>query len=178
MADKPPSFLLSIRFMLALLGFLAYATQYTQKINMSVAIVCMINNTALSLQNNGTELAHEKLSEETLYENSSVLIGKSGDPEMSLVEDKCGAVDKNKKPMKDGPFPWTKDMQGLILATYFIGYFITEIPGGYMSLKFGPKRVLAISLLTSSILTMALPFFARFHYTALLFVRFVIGLAH
>ena len=31
----------SIRFLLAILAFIAYATQYSQSINMSVAILCM-----------------------------------------------------------------------------------------------------------------------------------------
>ena len=32
---------------MAILGFFGYALQYAQKINMSVAIVCMVNNTAV-----------------------------------------------------------------------------------------------------------------------------------
>jgi hypothetical protein len=44
---KETRLLLSIRFLLAILLFFGYAIQYTQKINMSVAIVCMVNNTAL-----------------------------------------------------------------------------------------------------------------------------------
>jgi hypothetical protein len=44
----------SIRFLIAILLFFGYATQYTQKTNMSVAIVCMINNTALLAQTNST----------------------------------------------------------------------------------------------------------------------------
>jgi hypothetical protein len=47
MADKPPSFLISVRFLVALIAFLGYAVQYIQRIDMSVAIVCMVNNTAL-----------------------------------------------------------------------------------------------------------------------------------
>ena len=33
--------------MIALIAFLGYGVQYIQRINMSVAIVCMVNNTAL-----------------------------------------------------------------------------------------------------------------------------------
>jgi len=44
------SLLCSYRFLIAIIAFFAYAAQYTQKINMSVAIVCMVNNTALKLQ--------------------------------------------------------------------------------------------------------------------------------
>jgi hypothetical protein len=51
-----PSFLISIRFLLAIIAFSAYAIQYTQKINMSVAIVCMINNTALEERKHASAL--------------------------------------------------------------------------------------------------------------------------
>jgi hypothetical protein len=45
-----PSFVISVRFMMALLAFFGYAVQYIQRIDMSVAIVCMVNNTALKMQ--------------------------------------------------------------------------------------------------------------------------------
>ena len=51
---KEPSFILSMRFLLAILVFFGYGIQYTQKTGMSVAIVCMVNNTAILLMNNQT----------------------------------------------------------------------------------------------------------------------------
>ena len=39
----------SVRFLLAIMCFLATLIQYTQRINMSVAIVCMVNHTAVDL---------------------------------------------------------------------------------------------------------------------------------
>lgn len=53
-----------------------------------------------------------------------------------------------------------------------------KIPGGYLSIKFGPKIVLAISYLLGSILTVLLPVFARSSYIALIACRFCIGLLH
>jgi hypothetical protein len=44
---KAPSFIISIRFLIAIIAFFGYAVQYIQKINMSVGIVCMVNNTAV-----------------------------------------------------------------------------------------------------------------------------------
>jgi hypothetical protein len=40
-----PSFIISVRFLVAIVAFLGYAVQYIQRIDMSVAIVCMVNNT-------------------------------------------------------------------------------------------------------------------------------------
>ncbi len=43
----PPSLLCSYRFLISIMLFLAGAIQYIQKINMGIAIVCMVNSTAL-----------------------------------------------------------------------------------------------------------------------------------
>lgn len=45
-------------------------------------------------------------------------------------------------------------------------------------MKIGPKLVLALSILCSSIFTIALPWFARFNAIALTVCRFIIGAAH
>ena len=41
--------------------FLAVAIQYTQKIDMSIAIVCMVNNT-VEVENNQTSIKNKQLS--------------------------------------------------------------------------------------------------------------------
>lgn len=49
--DNPdkPSLLFSFRFLLALIVCTVYATQYSQNIGLSVAVVCMVNHTAVDL---------------------------------------------------------------------------------------------------------------------------------
>ena len=46
-----PRFYFSIRFLLSCLVFCGTAVQYMQKIDISIGIVCMINNTALKVEN-------------------------------------------------------------------------------------------------------------------------------
>ena len=58
-------FFISCRFMLAVVGFLIFMHLYAQRIGMSVAVVCMLNQTALdkleSLQTmNATEFAQHR----------------------------------------------------------------------------------------------------------------------
>jgi len=60
--NRPAPFFFSCRFMLAVIGFFVFLHLYAQRIGMSVAIVCMLNQTALdeleTLQTvNDTELA-------------------------------------------------------------------------------------------------------------------------
>jgi hypothetical protein len=44
---KGPSLIISVRFLTSITIFFGYCIQYMLKINMSIAIVCMVNNTAL-----------------------------------------------------------------------------------------------------------------------------------
>lgn len=169
--NQAPSFFLSIRFLLALIAFVAYATQYTQKINMSVAIVCMVNNTALK---ETSKLLNETIKAVPFEVTKANSLNLSSN---AALEDKCGASTSGKSGI-DGEFIWNKKVQGMILSSYFFGYLITEIPGGYLSMKIGPKMVLALSVLVSSIFTIALPWFARFSPIALSVCRFIIGAAH
>jgi MFS family permease len=161
--QETPSFIISIRFLLAILAFIAYAAQYTQKINMSVAIVCMIRHndtTPLPEQNNDNSHLNDTLA----FDSSSSSV--------------CEASVSKKKHSDNGEFYWNKQTQGLILSFYFVGYLLTEIPGGWLSLKFGSKIVLAVAILVSSVLTLLLPFAARIHVGMLIACRFLIGLAH
>jgi hypothetical protein len=68
--------LLSWRFLLAILVFYLTSVQYMQRINMSVAIVCMINNTALkeikmNQLANSSEFAETQLLNETQSDSTA-----------------------------------------------------------------------------------------------------------
>jgi ACS family sodium-dependent inorganic phosphate cotransporter-like MFS transporter 5 len=73
---------------------------------------------------------------------------------------------------------WSKQTQGFVLASYFYGYLITQVPGGWLSGRYGGKKVIVVSNLIASILTVIAPFSARWHWMALCLIRFLIGLAH
>lgn len=163
--------------MLAIIAFIAYAAQYTQKINMSVAIVCMINNTALK------EIEHAKQAalldfNSTGHDHDLSHYADDSHSNTSSVDDKCKFSSVGKKKAADGPFTWDKQIQGIALAAYFVGYLVTEIPGGYLSLRFGAKIVLALSMLIGSLFTVLIPVSARFHWIALVVCRLIVGAAH
>ena len=46
---KMPSFLISVRFLCVILIFFGYCLNFMQKIDMSIAIVCMTNHTAIKM---------------------------------------------------------------------------------------------------------------------------------
>ena len=53
--SEVPRFYLSVRFLSACLIFLGVAAQYMQKIDMSIGIVCMVNNTAQKQHQNSSD---------------------------------------------------------------------------------------------------------------------------
>ncbi len=159
----------SIRFLLAVLAFMLTAIQYMQRINMSVAIVCMINNTRLE------EINHED--KVSALKNQPITINTVHENHSKNSKQHC-AYQKSNKTIIDGPFVWEKSTQGLVLSSFFYGYLFTQVAGAWLAIRFGPKIVLVISILISSIFTLLTPLAARISYVALFICRFLIGLAH
>ena len=54
-------------------------------------------------------------------------------------------------------FGWNNATSGLVLSTFFIGYMVGQIPGGYIASKFGGKLVFGIGVTATALLTLLLP---------------------
>ena len=78
-------------------------------------------------------------------------------------------------PMQD-QFGWSEIQKGFILSSFYIGYMITMIVGGYIADKYGGKKVLGYCLIIWSIFTIITPFFAYLGIWWLLFIRVLMGL--
>lgn len=52
------------------------------------------------------------------------------------------------------------------------------MPGGWLSFRFGGRIVLCFSMLIGSLMTITLPFFARYSYNALFVGLFITGACH
>lgn len=79
------------RYCLAVLAFFGMFNIYALRVNMSVAIVAMVNN------------------------------------KTDYVRDRAGRDFNVTEPAE---FKWDSGTQGVILSSFFYGYFITQIPGG------------------------------------------------
>jgi ACS family sodium-dependent inorganic phosphate cotransporter len=55
-------------------------------------------------------------------------------------------------------FGWDPAMMGTILSAFFLGYFITQIPGGWLSDRWGAKGILGGAVTWWSCVTMLTPF--------------------
>ena len=54
-------------------------------------------------------------------------------------------------------FGWDKAQQGELLSAFFLGYYSTQLPGGLLATRSSPSRVIGISVLMPSLLTMVMP---------------------
>merc|ERR1719228_2193345 len=128
------------------MGFLGFANVYAMRVNLSVAIVAMVNNTAIT--NN------------TLVNSSTT----------------CPVVSNVTETQTDGPFDWGEREQGWLLGAFFYGYVATQIPGGRMAEKYGGKRLYGVGVLITAIFTLLTPLAANISIYSLVLVRIIEGL--
>lgn len=72
-------------------------------------------------------------------------------------------------------YSWDTETQGLILSSFFIGYMLMQIVGGWLADRFGGKAVLGIGVLWWSLFTLLTPPAAALGLTALLLTRILMG---
>ncbi|XP_073984990.1 putative inorganic phosphate cotransporter protein picot isoform X3 [Rhodnius prolixus] len=138
------------RHVVTIMLFLGMANAYTMRTNMSVAIVAMVNQTALP--KDPTLVTDE-------CPNSPIQSANETEP-----------------PPKDGHFLWTTTEQGYILSAFFYGYCVTQIPCGILAKKYGSKRFLAGGMLLNTIFGFLVPLAASYGKWSLIVVRFIQGL--
>ncbi|KAJ8559930.1 hypothetical protein K7X08_003988 [Anisodus acutangulus] len=72
-------------------------------------------------------------------------------------------------------FGWNSSVAGLVQSSFFWGYALSQLPGGWLSKIFGGSRVLEVGVLVWSLATMLVPYLAGF-MPALIFSRILVGI--
>ena len=78
-------------------------------------------------------------------------------------------------PMQE-QFGWSDSQVGIIFSSFYLGYMITMIIGGYLADRFGGKKVLGYGLLLWSFFTIITPAFAYSGIWLLILIRVLMGL--
>lgn len=118
----------SSRYTLALLSCYGSFVVYSLRVNLSVAMVDMLNRT------------HQ-----------------SGDNQSGSV---CPAHADPARPKHNhtaNVYDWDSETQGWILGSFFYGYILTQVPGGYLAGRFGPKWLMGLGILGTVIFTLLTP---------------------
>ncbi|XP_014342669.1 sialin [Latimeria chalumnae] len=141
----------SARQNLAQLMFWGFSIAYMLRVNLSVAMVVMVNSTAQSDHTNGSsEICPDHPGLQTNASNSDFPAGIH-------------------------VYNWSSKTQGIILSSFFYGYIITQVPGGYLAGRFGGKLLLGIGILCTAILTLLTPLAADLGVPYLITLRALEG---
>nr|KAG5698662.1 hypothetical protein BaRGS_003176 [Batillaria attramentaria] len=73
-------------------------------------------------------------------------------------------------------FSWTPETIGVVDSSFFWGYIITQIPGGYLASRVPANRLFGLAIGISSFLNLLLPGAADVHYMVVIAVRVLQGL--
>ncbi|KPP62317.1 vesicular glutamate transporter 1-like [Scleropages formosus] len=82
----------------------------------------------------------------------------------------------NKEVLVGAQFTWDPETVGMIHGSFFWGYIVTQIPGGFICQKFAANRVFGFAIVATSTLNMLIPSAARVHYGCVILVRICQGL--
>lgn len=73
-------------------------------------------------------------------------------------------------------YHWDSETQGWILGSFFYGYILMQVPGGYLARKHGAKWLLGLGILGTAVLTLLTPLAADLGAGYLIVVRALEGL--
>ncbi|KAF2882551.1 hypothetical protein ILUMI_23629 [Ignelater luminosus] len=153
---------LPTRGTVAIMIFTACFVCYMLRVNMSINIIAMVDSSSKSNNANKQKQVGECIALNNVNSSSS-------NTTESLS--KFTAL-----PNYGVRYDWDAQLQGLILGSYFWGYILTSIPGGYLAERFGPTKTVGVSGVISAVLTILTPLSASWHYSAVITLRFILGI--
>ena len=72
-------------------------------------------------------------------------------------------------------FDWDEKQQGLILASFFWFFWVSQVPGGLLAQRYGTKLVYGLANGVSCLMSFFIPVCARLDYRVLVFLRALQG---
>lgn len=73
-------------------------------------------------------------------------------------------------------FDWTPETVGVVDSSFFWGYIVTQIPGGFLAARYPANRVFGSAIATSAFLNMLLPLAAKAGFQYVMLLRILQGL--
>ncbi|XP_029519462.2 sialin-like isoform X3 [Oncorhynchus nerka] len=135
--DSVPPQCCSARCNLAIMMFFGFSVVYGLRVNLSVAMVAMVNGT-----------------------KSQPSLNSSGGHECPVSSHGNGSQTPD-QPDGIPLYLWDSLTQGLLLGAFFFGYLVTQIPGGYLAGHFGGSIFLGGGVLGTAALSLLTPLAAQ-----------------
>ncbi|PAV56648.1 hypothetical protein WR25_08075 isoform A [Diploscapter pachys] len=70
---------------------------------------------------------------------------------------------------------WSPVTQGVVLGSFFYGYILTQIPGGYLAHHYGGRTIFMLGVLGTAVFTLLTPPLAKIGYPMLVIARLAEG---
>lgn len=128
----------SVRFNLAILMFFGFTVVYVLRVNLSVAMVAMVNNT-----------------------DSKPAVNHSANQACPVTPGTENTSEPFLQPEGVPQFSWDTETQGWLLGAFFFGYLCTQIIGGYLAGHYGGSLFLGLGVLGTAVLTLFTPLAAQ-----------------
>ncbi|KAK7098468.1 sialin-like [Littorina saxatilis] len=176
---EPTPLWCSARLTMSIVSFLGFVNLYALRVNLSVAMVCMVNQTYVASLHDNSGSNHHIIAKGTVNdtgENYTTVDVSGGGGENSCDSISAGGGGNGTDTLEDGEFSWSKETQGLILGSFFWGYLLTQLPGGWLASRYGGKRVLGYCMCACSLLTLLMPIAARTDWRFLMGLRILAGI--
>ncbi|CAD5233256.1 unnamed protein product [Bursaphelenchus xylophilus] len=144
-------------YVLLLLTLCVFVNFYLQT-NLGIALVCMVNTTAIE----GDE-SHLLLQNVSLFERKEEL-------------DKCPTLEEENNELGyKGTFTWTTWQQSFLVSALFYTSLLTIPISGTLADKFNAKHIIIFAMCVYALLTTLSPLLAGLHFYAFLGGRFAMG---
>ncbi|GFY57406.1 inorganic phosphate cotransporter [Trichonephila inaurata madagascariensis] len=147
---EPENSIFQCRYLVVLLDFFVFCEINAYALGTSISVVAMVNNTAVNSQTHSNTTA------------ISCPVNTTDSDGHQFREN-------------DGEFDWSPAIQGYVLGAGFLGYVITQMPGGLLAQTYGAKTTLICGLLLSSIAHVLSPFAAWTSSYLMMLVQFLRG---
>ncbi|XP_043235324.1 putative inorganic phosphate cotransporter [Amphibalanus amphitrite] len=143
-----------VRLLVLFLVTGGFMVQMMLRVTLSVAMVAMVNHTAIP---------HAEVSAQAACSNWIAADSAAAPPPPEHDDTEVGE------------YVWDEFTQGLLLAAFYWGYLVTQVPGGFLAERFGSKRVLGVSQGLNGALALLLPVAADGGPGWVIAVRFIQG---
>ncbi|XP_078583646.1 sialin-like isoform X2 [Branchiostoma floridae x Branchiostoma japonicum] len=164
---------MSTRYSLAVLLMGVLIHFLTLRSNFSIIVVAMVKHSP-NYEGNGSR---ENECYANTTENIEYFTNESITPELraSSLYNETEIFRHENSTEHHSQFSWDPVTQGRIIGAYSYGHVFSQVMGGFLEARFGGKKVLGLSILLSSVLTLLTPAAAFAGEWWLFVVRVVVG---